>query len=172
MATILPYHGHIPDIDPTAWLAPTATLVGKVRIEAHASVWYGAVLRGDMAEIVLGEGSNLQDNVVVHTDTGVPARSGAGVGVGHGAIVHGARVGDGVLVGMAAILLNNCVIGEGAMVAAGALVREGQEVAAHHLVAGVPAKDRGELDEAARQRVRVNAEHYRELAREHRASQA
>jgi carbonic anhydrase/acetyltransferase-like protein (isoleucine patch superfamily) len=113
----------------------------------------------------------LQDNVVVHTDWGVPAFIGAGVGVGHGAIVHGARVGDGALVGMAATLLNNSVIGAGAFVAAGALVLDGQQVAADHLVAGVPAKDRGELDDAARERVRVNALHYQDLARKHQAAQ-
>jgi carbonic anhydrase/acetyltransferase-like protein (isoleucine patch superfamily) len=170
MATVLPFDGHVPEIDPTAWLAPTATVIGRVRIGARASVWYGAVLRGDMDEIDLGEGSNLQDGVVVHTDTGVPARIGANVGVGHGAIVHGATVGDGALIGMGATLLNRAVIGAGAFVAAGALVREGQEVEANHLVAGVPAKDRGELDAAAAERVRRNAFEYQALAQQHRAA--
>ncbi|QAY69270.1 gamma carbonic anhydrase family protein [Xylanimonas protaetiae] len=172
MATVLPFDGHVPQIDPTAWLAPTATVIGRVRIGPRASVWYGAVLRGDMDEIVLGEGSNLQDNVVVHTDTGVPTRIGAHVGVGHAAIVHGATVGDGALVGMAATLLNGAVVGEGAFVAAGALVREGQEVPPHHLAVGVPAKDRGELDAEGRERVRRNAVEYQALAERHRASQA
>jgi carbonic anhydrase/acetyltransferase-like protein (isoleucine patch superfamily) len=172
MATVLPFDGHVPDIDPTAWLAPTATVIGQVRIGPRASVWYGAVLRGDMDAIVLGEGSNLQDNVVVHTDTGVPTHIGANVGVGHGAIVHGATVGDGALVGMAATLLNRAVVGEGAFVAAGALVREGQEIPPHHLAVGVPAKDRGELDEAARARVHRNAFEYQALAERHRAAQA
>ncbi len=170
MATVLPFDGHTPEIDPTAWLAPTATVIGRVRIGPRASVFYGAVLRGDMDEIVLGEGSNLQDNCVVHTDTGVPTRIGKNVGVGHGAIVHGATVGDGALIGMGSTLLNSSVIGEGAFVAAGALVREGQEVPAHHLAVGVPAKDRGELDDEGRERVRKNAFIYQELAERHRAA--
>ncbi len=168
MATVIPFDGHTPDIHPTAWVAPTATVVGRVRIGPRASVFYGAVLRGDMDEIVLGEGSNLQDNCVVHTDTGVPTHIGAGVGVGHGAIVHGATVEDGCLVGMGATLLNGSVVRTGAFVAAGALVREGQEVPAHHLAVGVPAKVRGELDEAGRERVRRNALQYQELAERHR----
>ncbi|GAB3103003.1 gamma carbonic anhydrase family protein [Isoptericola nanjingensis] len=170
MATVLPFDGHTPDIHPTAWVAPTATIVGNVRIGAGASVFYGAVLRGDMDAIVLGEGSNIQDNCVVHTDTGVPATIGAGVGVGHGAIVHGATVGDGSLIGMGATLLNNAVVGEGAFVAAGALVREGQEIPAGHLAVGVPAKDRGELDAEGAERVRRNAIEYQELAERHRRS--
>jgi carbonic anhydrase/acetyltransferase-like protein (isoleucine patch superfamily) len=170
MATVLPFDGHTPDIDPTGWLAPTATVIGRVTIGPRASVFYGAVLRGDMDEIVLGAGSNLQDNCVVHTDTGVPTRIGANVGVGHGAIVHGATVGDGALIGMAATLLNGAVVGEGAFVAAGALVREGQEVPPHHLAVGVPAKVRGELDDAGRERVRRNAIEYQELAERHRAA--
>ena len=172
MATVLPFDGHMPEIHPTAWIAPTATVIGRVRIGPRASVFYGAVLRGDMDHIELGEGSNLQDNCVVHTDTGVPTRIGANVGVGHGAIVHGATVGDGALIGMAATLLNGSVVGEGAFVAAGALLLEGQEVPAHHLAVGVPAKVRGELDEAGRERVRRNALEYQELAERHRASLA
>jgi carbonic anhydrase/acetyltransferase-like protein (isoleucine patch superfamily) len=170
MATVITFDGHTPDIHPTAWVAPTATVVGRVRIGPRASVFYGAVLRGDMDEIVLGEGSNLQDNCVVHTDTGVPTHIGAGVGVGHGAIVHGATVEDGCLIGMGATLLNGSVVRAGAFVAAGALVREGQEVPAHHLAVGVPAKVRGELDEAGRERVRRNALQYQELAERHRGA--
>jgi carbonic anhydrase/acetyltransferase-like protein (isoleucine patch superfamily) len=170
MATVLPFDGHEPQIDPTAWVAPTATVIGRVRIGPDASVFYGAVLRGDMDEIVVGEGSNVQDNCVVHTDEGVPTHIGAGVGVGHGAIVHGATVEDGCLIGMGATLLNGSVIRAGAFVAAGALVREGQEVPAGSLAVGVPAKVRGELDDAGRERVRQNAIAYQELAQRHRRS--
>ncbi|MGH8967523.1 MAG: gamma carbonic anhydrase family protein [Actinomycetes bacterium] len=164
------FEGETPVVHPDAWVAPTATLVGAVTVEAGASVWYGAVLRGDMDAIELGEGSNLQDNCVVHTDTGVPTTIGAGVGVGHGAIIHGATVRDGSLVGMGATLLNHSVVGEGAFVAAGALVREGQEIPAGHLAVGVPAKDRGELDAEGAERVRRNAIEYQELAERHRRS--
>jgi len=169
MPLILPFDGIVPEIDPTAWIAPNATLIGRVRIGPRASVFYGTVLRGDLDGIELGAGSNLQDNCVVHTDTGVPARIGAGVGVGHGAIVHGAIVEDGSLIGMGARLLNGSVVRSGALVAAGALVREGQEIPAGMLAAGVPATVRGELDEAARERVRVNALVYQELAAKHAA---
>lgn len=166
---IYAFDGHEPDIHPTAWIAPTATLIGRVRIEADASVFYGAVLRGDLDEIVLGAGSNLQDNCVVHTDVGVPARIGAGVGVGHGAIVHGATVGDGSLIGMGAVLLNRSVIGAGTLVAAGAVVLEGQELPAASIAAGVPAKVRGGITDAAlRERVASNAVEYRALAARHR----
>lgn len=170
MALILPYDGVYPEIDPTAWIAPNATIIGKVRIGAGASVWFGAVLRGDMAPIELGAGSNLQDNVVVHTDTDVPAIIGENVGVGHLALIHGARVGSGSLVGMGAKLLNNAVIGEGAFVAAGGLVLEGQQVEAGHLVAGVPAKDRGPLSPEMAERVRSNAFSYQELSSHYRDS--
>lgn len=169
MALLLPFDGHLPAIHPTAWVAPNATLIGQVRIEANASVWYGCVLRGDMDAIVVGNGSNLQDNSTVHTDRGVPTLIGAGVGIGHGAIIHGTTIEDGCLIGMGATLLNRSLIRAGALVAAGALVLEGQEIPSGMLAAGVPAKVRGELDEAGRERVRVNAIQYQELARQHAA---
>jgi len=172
MPLLLPFDGHLPEVDETAWIAPNATLIGRVRVLAHASVFYGAVLRGDMDSIVLGEGSNIQDNCVVHTDEGVPTTIGAGVGIGHGAIVHGTTIEDGCLIGMGAMLLNRSVIRAGAFVAAGALVLEGQEIPAGMLAAGVPAKVRGELDDAGRERVRMNAIGYQELAARHKAEQA
>ncbi len=171
MPLLLPFDGHSPDIHPSAWIAPNATLIGRVRVLAHASVFYGAVLRADLADIVLGEGSNLQDNSTIHVDAGVPATIGAGVGIGHGAIIHGTTIEDGCLIGMGATLLNRSVIRAGAFVAAGALVLEGQEIPAGMLAAGVPAKVRGELDEVGRERVRLNAIQYQELAERHRAAQ-
>lgn len=169
MALIIPFEGKSPQIDPTAWIAPNATLIGDVIIGPRASVWFGAVLRADMDQIVLGEGSNLQDNVVVHTDTGVSAIIGKNVGVGHLALIHGTNVADGCLIGMGAKLLNRSVIGSGAMVGAGALVLEGQEIPAGHLALGVPARDRGQLNEEQAERVRVNAFHYQKLAAKYRA---
>ncbi len=168
MALIVPYNGVTPEIDSTAWIAPNATIIGNVRIGPGASVWFGVVMRGDMDRIELGAGSNLQDNVVVHTDTDVPTIIGDNVGVGHLALVHGATVGDGCLIGMGAKLLNNSVIGAGGFVAAGALVLEGQKVEAGHLVAGVPAKDRGPMNAEMAERVRSNAFHYQELAADYR----
>ncbi len=169
MALLLPFEGHVPQIHPTAWVAPNATLIGRVSIEAYASVWYGCVLRGDMDAILLGEGSNLQDNSTVHADPGIPTTVGAGVGIGHGAIIHGAIIEDGCLIGMSAVLLNRSIIRAGALVAAGALVLEGQEIPSRMMAAGVPAKVRGELDEAGRELVRINAIEYQDLARRHAA---
>lgn len=170
MALILPFNGITPEIHPDAWIAPNATIIGDVHIGAGANVWFGAVLRADMDRIELGAGSNLQDNVVVHTDTNVPTIIGANVGVGHLALIHGATIGEGSLIGMGAKLLNNSVIGESAFVAAGALVLEGQEVEPGHLVAGVPAKDRGPMGDEMAERVRSNAFGYQELAASYRSA--
>lgn len=164
MATLIPFNGRTPKVHPDAWLAPTATLIGDVVIRARASVWFGAVLRADMDRIELGEGSNLQDNVVVHTDIDVPTIIGRNVGVGHLAIIHGATVGEGALIGMGAKLLNHAHIGEGAFVAASSLVREHQDVPAGHLVMGVPARDRGEMTSEQQERVRRNAFQYQDLS--------
>jgi carbonic anhydrase/acetyltransferase-like protein (isoleucine patch superfamily) len=168
MALIIAFNGKTPTVDPTAWIAPNATLIGDVHIGAGASVWFGAVLRADMDRIEIGAGTNLQDNVVVHTDEGIPTIVGDNVGVGHLALLHGTRIGAGSLIGMGAKLLNNSVVGEGGFVAAGALVLEGQEVTAGHLVAGVPAKDRGPMNEEMSERVRSNAFGYQELAAQYR----
>jgi len=168
MALVIPFDGKTPQVHETAWVAPNATLIGDVTIEAGASVFYGAVLRGDIAPIVLGAGSNLQDNVIVHTEVDVPAIIGRNVGVGHGAIIHSATVHDGALIGMGAMLLSNSVIESGALVAAGALVREGDVIPAHHLAAGLPAKVRGELGQAERDRVARNAVEYQKYAERHR----
>lgn len=168
MPTILPFDGVLPEIDPSAYIAPTATLIGRVRVEADAVVMFGAVLRGDRDTIVLGPGSNLQDNVVVHCDPGSPATIGAGVSVGHGAVVHGSTIGDDVLIGMHATVLNGAVIGAGSLVAGGAVVLEGMQVPARSLVAGVPAKVRREITEQELERIRMNAATYRELAEAYR----
>lgn len=151
VTTILPFAGRSPEVHASAWLAPTAALIGKVRVDADASVWFGAVLRGDIDEIVLGPGSNLQDNVVVHTEQGSPAIVGANVSVGHGAVVHGCTIEDGCLIGMNATVLTGAVVGRDSLIAAGAVVLEGAVIPPRSLVAGVPGKVRRELtdDEVA-----------------------
>jgi carbonic anhydrase/acetyltransferase-like protein (isoleucine patch superfamily) len=145
MPLLLAFDGHVPQIDADAWIAPNATVIGRVRVAADANVWFGAVLRGDIAEIVLGARSNLQDNAVIHTEAGNPTIIGADVSIGHGAIVHGCVVEDGCLIGMNATVLNGAVIGANSLVAAGALVLEGTVIPPRSLVAGVPAKVRREL---------------------------
>lgn len=168
MALIIPFEGRTPVVDPTAWVAPNATLIGDVTIGPGASIWFGAVLRGDCDRIEIGAGSNLQDNVVVHTDTGIPTIVGENVGVGHLALLHGTRVGAGSLIGMGAKLLNDSVVGEGGFVAAGALVLEGQRIESGHLAAGVPAKDRGPMTDEMAERVRSNAFVYQDLSARYR----
>lgn len=158
-----------PSIDPTAWIAPTAVVIGEVTMKANSSVWYNAVLRADNTPIVIGEGSNLQDGVVVHVDPGASVTLGENVSVGHNAVIHGATVEDNCLIGMGATLLNNSVIGAGSLVAAGALVTQGMIVPPGSLVAGVPAKVRRELTEEERESIRHNAEVYLAHTARHRA---
>ena len=163
------FGGHSPRIDAVAWVAPNATLVGQVALGAESSVFYGAVLRGDTDAIVLGARSNLQDNVVVHCDTGKPTTIGSGVSVGHGAVVHGCTIEDDCLIGMHATVMNGAVIGAGSLVAGGAVVLEGTIVPPRSLVAGVPAKVRRELTDDELAGIRANADHYVELSRAHSA---
>jgi carbonic anhydrase/acetyltransferase-like protein (isoleucine patch superfamily) len=146
-------------------------VIGQASVHAGAVVMFGAVIRADREEIVLGEGSNLQDCVVVHADPGFPARIGAGVSVGHGAVIHGATLHDSVLVGMNATVLNGAVIGEGSIVAAGALVLEGAVIPPHSLVAGVPGSVRRDTTPEEREHIRANAETYLDLAATYRGAQ-
>lgn len=169
MALILPFDGVLPEVHPSAFLAPTATLIGRVRVAADAVVMFGAVLRADRDAIVLGPGSNLQDNVVVHGDPGSPALLGAGVSVGHGAVVHGCTIEDDCLVGMNATVLNGAVVGTGSLIAGGAVVLEGSVVPARSLVAGVPGKVRRGISDEELARIRANAATYRDLAAAYRA---
>ena len=170
MPLILPFGNSAPKIDPSAWVAPNATLVGSVTLDAHSSVFYGAVLRGDVGAIRIGAGSNIQDNVSMHTDTGFVLSVGSRVSVGHGAILHGCTIEDDVLVGMGATVLNGAVVGAGSLVAAGAVVLEYSAIPAGSLVAGVPAKVVRTLTVDERQSIVENARHYAELSQGHRAA--
>lgn len=161
------FNGHTPNVNGTAWVAPNATLVGNVTLGPESSVFYGAVLRGDTDAISLGARSNLQDNVVVHCDTGIPTSIGAGVSVGHGAVVHGCTIEDDCLIGMGATVMNGAVIGAESLVAGGAVVLEGAEFPPRSLIAGVPAKVRRELADDELAAIRANADHYVELSRAH-----
>lgn len=154
-----------PTIDPEAFIAEGAVIRGDVRIERNASIWYNAVLRGDVDSIAVGEGSNIQDSCVVHVDRGCPVRIGRNVTVGHGAIVHGCTIGDGTLVGMGAIILNGAVIGEGCIVGAGALVTQGKHIPAGTLVIGSPARTVRAVTPEEREHNLANAQLYIEEAR-------
>lgn len=156
-------------IHPTAFIAATAAVMGDVTLGEDASVWYGAVLRGDMAPIVIGAQSNLQDGTVVHVDEGVPCSVGRRVGVGHRVILHGCTVEDECLVGMGSILLNGVRIGTGSVIAAGAVLPEGMQIPPRSLVMGVPGRIVRPVDQALAERVAFTWRHYVEQARAHRA---
>ncbi|MCK8437046.1 gamma carbonic anhydrase family protein [Streptomyces sp. D2-8] len=160
--------GREPEIDASAFVAPTASVIGSVTLGAGASVWYGAVVRGDVEAISVGASSNVQDNCTLHADPGFPVSVGERVSIGHNAVVHGATVEDDCLIGMGATVLNGAVIGAGSLVAAQALVPQGMVVPPGSLVAGVPAKVRRELSEEERQGVTLNGTMYAELAKAHR----
>lgn len=157
-----------PQVDPEAWVAPTAVLAGAVRIERRASVWFGSVLRADGDTISIGEGSNLQDGVISHADPGFPVVVARGVSVGHGAVLHGCRIGEGSLIGMGAVVLNGAEIGSGCLVAAGSVVLEGAVFEARSLVAGVPARRRRELTDVECAGLAQNANDYLALAARYR----
>lgn len=167
---VLPYKGVWPRIAPTAFVAPTAVIVGDVEIGEEASIWFGVVIRGDTAPVRIGARSNVQDNTVIHTDEGAPAMIGADCSIGHAAIVHGATVGDGALIGMGATLLNRSTVGAGSIIAAGSLLPEGKSVPEGHLAIGSPARPVRAVNEVERMRMRDGIAHYIEYGREYRAS--
>ena len=157
--------GIAPTIEPTAWIAPEAVLVGKVVIEAEANIWFGAMIRGDNEEIRVGAGSNVQENSVLHTDMGYPLVIGANCTIGHKAMLHGCTIGDGTLIGMGATILNGARIGKGCLIGACALVTEGKEIPDGSLVMGAPGKVVRVLDAEARERLLRSAAGYRANAR-------
>jgi carbonic anhydrase/acetyltransferase-like protein (isoleucine patch superfamily) len=142
------------------WIAPSASVIGDVVLKSGASVWFGAVLRGDNEPLVIGENSNVQDNSVLHTDPGLPLIIGSGVTIGHMAMVHGATIGDGSLIGIGAILLNGAVIGRGCIVGAGALVTEGKSFPDGSLILGSPARVARQVTEGEQQMLAASALHY------------
>ncbi|PVZ16023.1 MULTISPECIES: gamma carbonic anhydrase family protein [unclassified Pseudomonas] len=144
----------------SSWIAPGATVVGKVRLQADASVWFGAVLRGDNELIDIGEGSNVQDGSVMHTDPGQPLTLGKGVTVGHNAMLHGCQVGDYSLIGINAVVLNGARIGRHCLIGANTLIPEGKEIPDGSLVMGSPGKVVRELTAEQKQRLEASAAHY------------
>lgn len=149
-----------PQIDPTAFVAEGAIVVGRVRLKARSSIWYGCILRGDQTWIEVGEETNVQDGSILHVEEDFPCILGNRVTLGHRAIVHGSKVGDGALIGIAATVLSRCVIGEGALIAAGAVVLERTVVPPHTLWAGCPAKQIKELNSGQKERLAETYRHY------------
>jgi len=163
------FEGREPAVSPTAWIAPTATLVGDVRVEDEASVWYGAVLRADFGPIVVRRGANIQDGSVLHGGQDPVTEIGEGVTVGHLCVVHGAVIGTEALIGNGATVLDGAVIGRRALVAAGAVVPPGMTVPDGMLAVGTPARIAREVSGSAKEWVDTNPEIYRLLARRHSA---
>ncbi len=174
---ILRYNNDDPQINPVpqiaedCFVAENATVVGRVKIGSGSSVWYGAVIRADEADVEIGENSNVQDNAVLHVSMGHPVKIGNGVTIGHGAIVHGATVKDNALIGMGAIVLNGAVVGENAIVGAGALVKEMDIIPDGAVAVGVPAKVKRIDAEGNRESNALNSGAYTFLAKEYKAGQ-
>ncbi len=158
-----------PEVHSTAWVAETAVVVGKVTLGENVGVWYGAVLRGDNDRITVGANSNVQDGSVLHTDNGVPLTIGDNVTVGHQVMLHGCSIGDGSLIGIQAVVLNNARIGKNCLVGAGALVTEGKEFPDGSLIMGSPAKVVKQLSPEQFERMKYGAIHYVENAARYRA---
>ncbi len=157
--------GIAPQVDPLAWVAPDANLIGQVVLECEASVWFGATLRGDNEAIRVGAGSNVQEACVLHTDMGFPLVIGAHCTIGHKAILHGCTIGEGSLIGMGATILNGARIGRGCLIGAGALITEGKDIPDGSLVMGAPGRVIRRLDEAGQARLLQSAANYRAAAR-------
>ena len=164
------FEGREPQVSPQAWIAPTATLVGDVRVEAEASIWYGAVLRADFGPILVRRGANVQDGSVLHGGTDPVTEVGEGATVGHLCVVHGCVIGTEALVGNGATVLDGVVVGRRAVVAAGATVPPRMLVPDGMIAVGIPARVAGEVNGRAREWVETNPAVYRELARRHATS--
>lgn len=167
-AVILPYEGTWPEIAESAFIAPTAVVIGDVTIGEEASVWYNATVRGDIAPITIGERSNVQDNTVVHVNMDAPVVIGKDVTIGHSALIHGTTIGDASMIGMGSIVMSYSTLGNHVVVAAGALVTERTVVEDGTVMIGVPAKPRSALDDAAQQHLDGIAGRYLTVASKHR----
>lgn len=164
---ILEYKGKKPKIGKNVFIAPNATVVGDVEIEDNASIWYGTVIRGDLAPVKVGKSTNIQDNCTVHTDVDKPAIIGENVTVGHNAVVHGCTIENNCLIGINAVVLSGARIKTGSVVAAGSVVRQDNEVGPYHLVAGVPASMKKRLSEDTVEKRKQTARSYIKTAKEH-----
>ncbi|TMC82111.1 MAG: gamma carbonic anhydrase family protein [Chloroflexi bacterium] len=161
--------GRRPKVHPDAYIAPTAVLIGDIEVEKGASVWFGAVLRGDDSTITVGEGANIQDNVVIHCAEGLPTVIEKNASVGHSAQLEGCVVEEGALVGMGATMLQRSRLGAGSMLAAGAVLQEGMHIPPGQMAAGVPATVKKPLDGSSNHWVGTTARHYRDRATRYRA---
>ena len=158
------WQGITPEISEDAFVAETAIIIGKVKIESKASIWFGAVLRGDIEDIVIKEGANIQDNCVIHTSPNLPVVVGENTTVGHLAMLHGCKIGKNCLIGMSAVILDGAVVPDNTIVAAGAVVPPGKKLESGIIWAGNPAKPLREIRPEEIEMIKKNAAHYIELA--------
>jgi carbonic anhydrase/acetyltransferase-like protein (isoleucine patch superfamily) len=165
---LLPYRDKLPDVDRSAFVAGTATVVGDVTVGPGSSVWFGAVLRGDVNTIRVGARTSIQEHAILHSDADAPCTVGDGVTIGHQAVVHGCTVENGAVIGIGAIVLNHARVGEGAVIGAGALVKENAHIPPNTLAVGIPAKPVRLLTDEDRKRFEENAAHYVKLGEEYR----
>jgi carbonic anhydrase/acetyltransferase-like protein (isoleucine patch superfamily) len=163
VAHILPFEDKEPRVAEDAFVAPTAVLIGDVVVEEGANIWFGAVLRGDFNRIVVGAGTSIQDNSVIHTNEELPTTIGSNVTVGHLSLLEGCEIEDGALIGMGSIVLNRARVGRRAMLAAGSVVREDQEIPSEVLAAGIPAKVKKSLEGSSSAWVEMAAREYQAL---------
>ena len=166
---IKPHKGIAPVVDPSAWVAENAMVIGSVTLAANVGIWYGTVLRADVGKISIGKDTNVQDLSVIHVETGKwDCAVGEGVTIGHRVMLHGCQVGDGALVGIGAIVLNGAEIGAGSIIGAASLVTQGMKIPPGVLALGSPCRVKRELTAEEKEHLAVSAQHYVELAREHR----
>ena len=159
---IYDFEKNVPEVHPEAWVAANATLIGKIKLEKNSSIWFNAVLRGDIELITIGENSNIQDGSVLHTDPGFKLNVGKGVTVGHMVMLHGCQIGDDTLIGIGSIILNNAKIGKNCIVGAKALITENKEIPDNSLVIGSPGKVVREVTEEEKKAVAENTRHYQD----------
>ena len=159
---IYDFEKNVPEVHPEAWVAANATLIGKIKLEKNSSIWFNAVLRGDIELITIGENSNIQDGSVLHTDPGFKLNVGKGVTVGHMVMLHGCTIGDNSLIGIGAVILNNAKIGKNCIIGAKALITENKEIPDNSLVIGSPGKVVREVTEEEKKAIFENTKHYQD----------
>ena len=168
---IRPFCGKVPKVAASAYIDPSAQVIGDITIGERSSIWPNVSARGDVSSITIGDESNVQDNSVLHCDEGFPLIIGDRVTVGHMAMLHGCTIEEDTLIGIGAIVLNGAKIGKGSVIAASALIPEGMQIPPYSMVMGVPGKVRREITEDERERFKLNCKHYVELAEQYRAEQ-
>ena len=165
---IYDFEKNVPEVHPEAWIAPNATIIGKVKLEKNSSIWFNAVLRGDIELITIGENSNIQDGSVLHTDPGYPLTVGKGVTVGHMVMLHGCQISDDTLIGIGSIILNNAKIGKNSIIGANTLITENKVIPDNSLVVGSPGKVLRKVTDEEIRAILENGKHYVDFSKKYK----